>query len=132
AAERPVGLVAEIKHATYFDSVGLPLDRLIAEELRRAGWHDDPRLTVESFELDVLHGIREHGVTAPLVSLIEASGAPADRVARDGQRARPYADDLTPEGLAALREAGIAGISVDKRLLLRADAAGNTLGITSI
>ncbi|MCW4386024.1 glycerophosphodiester phosphodiesterase family protein [Salinibacterium sp. SYSU T00001] len=132
ASDRPVGLVAEIKHATYFASLGLPLDRLVAEELRAAGWHDDPRLSVESFELEVLHGIRAHGVSAPLVYLLEASGAPADRVARGGRSARPYSADLTPDGLTELRASGIAGISVDKRLLLRADAAGNTLGVTSV
>ncbi|WP_403021425.1 glycerophosphodiester phosphodiesterase family protein [Salinibacterium sp. GXW1014] len=132
AAPRRVGLVLEIKHATYFASIGLPLDRLVAEELRAAGWAEDDRLTIEAFELDVLHGIRREGVVAPLVYLLEASGAPADREARDGRHARPYADDLTPEGLLALRDAGIAGISVDKRLLLQTDAAGNTLGITSV
>lgn len=132
AAGRPVGLVAELKHAAYFASIGLPLDRLVAEELRAHSWHDDPRTVVESFELDVLHGIRDHGVMAPLVYLLEVSGAPADRVARDGLTAKPYADDLTQEGLASLRRAGIDGISVDKRLLLRSDAHGNTLGITGV
>lgn len=132
AADRPVGLVLELKHATYFASIGLPLDRLVARELAEAGWQSDARLTVEAFESDVLHGIRDHGVGAPLVYLIEARGAPADRVARDGDRAVPYADDLTPEGLIRLNRAGIAGVSVDKRLLLQSDAEGNTLGITSV
>lgn len=132
AAVRPVGLVLEIKHATYFASVGLPLDRLIAEELRAAGWEADARLTVEAFELEVLRGIRSHGVAAPLVYLIEAKGAPADRVALDGDAARSYAHDLSEAGLAELARAGINGISVDKRILLRADAAGNTLGISTV
>lgn len=129
---RRVGLVAEIKHATYFASIGLDVDRLFVEELRAAGWHDDERVTVESFELDVLRGIRSLGVTAPLVYLVEAKGAPADRVARDGKDARQYADDLTVDGLAALRASGIDGVSVDKRLLLRTDADGSTLGVTTV
>ena len=33
-------------------ALGLPLDRLLAEELRATGWHADERLTIESFELD--------------------------------------------------------------------------------
>jgi glycerophosphoryl diester phosphodiesterase len=129
---RRVGLVAEIKHATYFASIGLDVDRLFVEELRAAGWHDDERVTVESFELDVLRGIRSLGVMAPLVYLVEVKGAPADRVARDGKAARQYADDLTVDGLAALRASGIDGISVDKRLLLRTAADGSTLGITTV
>ncbi|WP_141880996.1 glycerophosphodiester phosphodiesterase family protein [Homoserinimonas aerilata] len=131
AAGRPVGLVAEIKHAAYFESIGLPLDELFAAELRQAGWANDERLTVESFELDVLHLIRGRGIRASYVYLVEASGAPADRVARDGDAARAYADDVTPNGLAELALL-VDGISVDKRMLLRADADGNTLGLGTI
>jgi len=134
AAGRPVGLVAEIKHAAYFDSIGLPLDELFAAELRRSGWADEEhvgRLTVESFELDVLHRIRGRGIRASFVYLVEASGAPADRVARDGDSARTYADDVTPNGLAELALL-VDGISVDKKLLLRSDAEGDTLGLSAI
>ena len=46
AADRPVGLVAEIKHAAYFESIGLPLDALVADELQAAGWAGDERLTI--------------------------------------------------------------------------------------
>ena len=113
---QPVGLVAEIKHASYFDSIGMPLDELFAAELARAGWDDDARLTVESFETTVLGKVRDRGIRARYVFLLEASGGPADRPGES------YADYLTPEGLAALAAAGIHGISVNKQLLL-ADVA---------
>ena len=35
-------------HATYFESIGLPLDELLADELGAAGWVDDDRLTIEA------------------------------------------------------------------------------------
>ena len=132
AADRRVGLVAEIKHASYFESIGLPLDKLFAAELARAGWADDgiegrARLTVESFETGVLGKVRDRGIRARYVFLLEASGAPADHPDR------PYADYLTSEGLAEL--AGglkLDGISVDKQLLLRTDDAGRTNGVTDL
>ena len=60
-ADRAVGMVAELKHASYFDAIGLPLDRLLADELAAAGWAGDPRLTIESFEPTVLGRVRERG-----------------------------------------------------------------------
>jgi glycerophosphoryl diester phosphodiesterase len=138
AACRRVGLVAEIKHASYFESIGLPLDELFAAELVRAGWvgdgvDHDARLTVESFETGVLGKVRDRGIRAHYVFLLEASGAPADHPEK------PYADYLTPEGLAELAGGlGVAGglkldgISVDKQLLLRTDDAGRTNGVTDL
>ena len=121
-ADRSIGLVAEIKHASYFDSIGLPLDRLFAAELARAGWTGDPRLTVESFEQTVLGQVHDRGVGGRLVFLAEADGAPADQVAIHGEDAKSYAAYLEDEGLARLASDGIDGISIDKVLLLPEDA----------
>ena len=126
-ADGPVGMVAEFKHATYFESIGLPLDELFAAEAREAGWLDNGRLTLEAFEESALHKLRARGVVGDLVYLLEASGSPADLV---GQHARTYESQLTDAGLAQLAER-VDGISVDKRLLLHADK-GNTVGITTI
>lgn len=127
-----VGLVAEIKHANYFESIGLSLDELFAAELGSAGWSADPRLTVESFEPGVLRQIRERGVHAQYVFLLESSGAPADEVATNGSDAAPFSSYLTDEGLAGLSASGLGGISVDKRMLMVADKAGNATGTTDL
>jgi glycerophosphoryl diester phosphodiesterase len=120
-AARPLGVVAELKHATYFESIGLPLDELFAAELRRTGWLARPELVVESFERAVLGKLRGRGFPGRRIYLIEAKGAPADRVSSLGDAAAPYAEDLTDEGLAALAHAGAAdrveGISVHLSLL---------------
>lgn len=116
AADRPIGLVAEIKHATYFESIGLPLDELFAAELTAAGWRGDERLIVESFEKSVLGKIRARGITARYIYLMEAHGAPVD------EPGRSYASLLGDEGLASLARE-VDGISVDKHILLRTDAA---------
>ncbi len=121
-ADRPIGLVAEIKHASYFESIGLPLDGLFTDELAQAGWLVDPRLTVESFEQTVLGQVSGRGVGGRFVFLAEAAGAPADQVAVHGEAAKSYAAYLEDEGLARLASDGIDGISVDKLLLLPEDA----------
>ena len=131
ASPRPVGMVAEIKHASYFESIGLPTDDLFVAELREAGWLGDARLTIEAFEKSVLHKIRDRGVAGKIVYLIEASGSPADAVALHGAGAANYASSLTDAGLASLAKQ-VDGISVDKKLLLHTDGAGNTVGLTNL
>jgi glycerophosphoryl diester phosphodiesterase len=118
------GLVAEIKHATYFESLGLPLDELLARDLGDAGWTGSAeRLTVEAFEQSVLAKIRARGLRGDLVFLIESSGSPYDEVVASGPNARTYADHLTDAGLAELAER-VDGISVDKGHILPTDPHG--------
>lgn len=122
-------MVAEIKHATHFESIGLPFDELFAREI--AGWATPANLIVESFEQTVLGLIRDRGIPGRYVFLVESSGSPADLVARYGTKALPYSAHLTSAGLARLARE-LDGVSVDKQLLLRTDAAGNVTGTTDL
>ncbi|WP_158865538.1 glycerophosphodiester phosphodiesterase family protein [Leifsonia sp. AG29] len=121
---RELGMVAELKHATYHESVGLPLDELFTAELAEAGWTDRRGLVAESFELTVLRQLSDRDFRGKRVYLIEQEGAPADRVARDGSSAATYASDLSLRGLYALGPAArtarehVDGISVDTHLIL--------------
>ncbi|WOF22191.1 glycerophosphodiester phosphodiesterase family protein [Microbacterium betulae] len=118
---REIGVVLEVKHATHFAAAGLDLVPLVERDLRATGWLDGSRpLVVESFEPTVLARLRERGVPAAYVSLLEAAGAPFDLVARDGAAARTYAEAVSPDGLDDLADA-VEGISVDKRMLLERD-----------
>ncbi|QCR20005.1 glycerophosphodiester phosphodiesterase family protein [Agrococcus sp. SGAir0287] len=118
--ETGLQMVLEVKHATYFASIGLPLDELVASELRARGWASTPeRLVVESFEQDVLRRLRARDVAARWVYLLEEGGAPADAVASLGSAAPTYASQRTDEGLAAIAAQGFDGVSVDKRTLLQ-------------
>ncbi|RWZ64400.1 glycerophosphodiester phosphodiesterase [Labedella populi] len=128
---RELGMTVELKHATYFDGVGLPLDELVDAELRRLGWGARPELIVESFEKTVLSRLAGRGLSAEYVYLVERSGAAADLVARDGATARSYADELTDAGLDAL--AGLVdGVSADKALVLALDDDGIANGTTDL
>ncbi len=124
AQDRPRVMVAEIKHATYFASIGLPLGELFADAV--AGWATADNLIVESFEQGVLRQVRDRGVPGRTVFLAERSGAPADLVAVDGADARTYAAHLNADGLARLAEE-VDGVSVDKRKLL-AETGGAFVG----
>ncbi len=121
---RQLGLVAEIKHASYFESIGLPLDELFAAELDDAGWGgSDNRLVIESFELTVLGKLAARGVGGKKVFLIEASGTPEDQRLAHGPAAHSYADFVTEAGLYALGGL-VDGISVDRSMIVCEDAAG--------
>ncbi|WP_309104174.1 glycerophosphodiester phosphodiesterase family protein [Microbacterium sp.] len=121
---REIGVVLEIKHATYFAGIGLDLAPMIDRELRAAGWADgELPLIVESFESTILTDLRDRGIVASYVYLIEASGRPYDLLVAEGKQALTYKATVTPKGLDAL--AGkVDGISVNKRMLL---ARGNTI-----
>lgn len=120
---RDIGVVLEIKHATYFAGIGHDLAALVERDLREAGWAaGEHPLWIESFEQTVLTQLRGRGVRGRYVFLIEATGSPADLVARDGGAASTYADALAPAGLDRLVGA-VDGISVDKAILLREGGA---------
>lgn len=131
-APRPLGMVAEIKHATYFESIGLPLDELFAAEVNEVGWNEgDGRLVIESFEQSVLDQVYARGIYGKRVYLIEASGRAFDQVARHGSAAALYAESLTEAGLYAL--AGrVDGVSVAKSLILQTDEAGAVIGASEL
>ncbi|TCK66335.1 glycerophosphoryl diester phosphodiesterase [Curtobacterium sp. PhB136] len=111
AAPRPVGLVAEVKHATYFDGIGYPMGALVDAAVGDAGWRDDDRLTFECFEKGVLRDLRARGAGGRLVYLQEARGSAADEVAAHGSAAPSYAAERTDPALATLA-AEFDGISL--------------------
>lgn len=128
ARGREIGVVLEIKHATYFATLGRPMAPLIEAELREAGWADGALpLTIESFESTVLHELQERGIPASYIYLLEAAGRPYDLFAAHGKAAPTYRATAKPEGLDAL-VGRVDGISVDKRMILAPDKLGRLTG----
>ncbi|MGO4592952.1 glycerophosphodiester phosphodiesterase family protein [Leifsonia sp. 2TAF2] len=130
---RAPGLVAELKHATYFEAAGLPLDELLLAEFSEAGWTDRAGVVVESFERTVLAKLHESGFRGRRVYLLEDTGAPADRVAALGATAPGYDTDLTLRGLYALGSAAhsaadrVDGISVETSQVLSSGSVSMAL-----
>lgn len=129
---RELGVVVEIKHATYFSSLGWDIADLVARELEAAGWaHGELPLTIEAFESTVLRRVKERGIRGTYIYLLEAAGRPFDLVARDGRAAMTYRQTTAPAGLDAL--VGVVdGISVDKRMILAPDKLGRLTGPTRV
>ena len=125
---REIGVVLEIKHATYFTALGYDVAGLIAAALRAARWGDgELPLYLESFESTVLAQVRAHGIRGTYIYLLEAAGQPFDLVSTHGAAAPTYAQQASPAGLDAL-VGTVDGISVDKRMILAPDRLGRTTG----
>lgn len=115
---RPFSLVIELKHVHFLAQQGHDLVELLLAELRRCGWANRPgRLIVESFELGPLDRLRESGLPALLVFLMEHAGAPADERASAGRKARSYDWYRSDAGLDAL-SGRVDGVSLAKRDVL--------------
>ena len=98
---RPIGVIPEIKHPTYFRRLGLPLEELLAERIVALGLDGSngsnrTDVMVQSFEpsslrrLSVMTGV-------PLVQLVDSENAPNDFL-RFGD-SRTFADLIEPAGL---------------------------------
>jgi glycerophosphoryl diester phosphodiesterase len=121
----PVGLYPEIKHASYFATLGLAMQAPLLALLGQYGYQGrDPRVWLQSFEVGFLQTLS--GMTRlPLVQLIEDHGAPFDlTVAQD---ARTYADLITAQGLKQIARYAQA-IGPAKSLVIPRRADG-TLGV---
>jgi glycerophosphoryl diester phosphodiesterase len=128
-APRTITMVAEIKHAAYFDAIGLPLEEAFASEIRQ--WARPDNLIVEAFEQSILARVQAQGTPGRVVFLAEAAGSPADQVAEFSAEARTFADYLSDAGLSRLASE-VDGVSVDKSLLLKTDARGAVVGTTDL
>jgi glycerophosphoryl diester phosphodiesterase len=99
---RPVGVAPEIKHPSYFRSIGLRLEEALVDALGRHGWsrHDDP-VVIQSFETGNLQALA--GMTdLPLMQVMHVVGAPFDLCSAGDPRT--YLDLMTPRGLAEIKE----------------------------
>ncbi|GAB3586064.1 glycerophosphodiester phosphodiesterase [Amycolatopsis endophytica] len=94
---RTLGTYPEIKHSTYFASIGNPTEPKLVDILNRNGLNRRTApVVIQSFEVSNLVALSRQ-VKVPLVQLTSATGAPADFVANGDKRT--YADLVTPAGL---------------------------------
>jgi glycerophosphoryl diester phosphodiesterase len=99
---RTIGLVPELKHSTYFRSIGLPLEDRFLMSLAQHDYVRRAPLEIQSFEIANLRYLRAklgRPANMRLMQLVEPSaGKPADvAVAGAGPS---YAEMVTPTGLA--------------------------------
>lgn len=124
-AGRPVGIYPEIKHSTYFHSIGLPMEGRLIETLAKAGYdRADDLIFIQSFEIENLQSLRKM-TRLRLVQLVDSEGGPADRPDVT------YRQMLTPEGLRAIA-AYADGIGPAKELIVPRDLDGRSQTPTSL
>jgi glycerophosphoryl diester phosphodiesterase len=126
---RPIGIAPETKHATYFKSIGLPLEPGLVKTLKANGWAGKKApVVIQSFETENLEALNGQ-VDVPLVALLdERDLVPADVAA--AARTTTFGDYATPEGLKGLAELA-DWVSPWKPYIVPTDAAGEWLAPTS-
>jgi len=120
---RQIGIVPELKHSTYFRSIGLPLEEPFVRTLRRNRIDDrGGKVTVQSFEISNLKALDRLLPGVPLVQLLDAPNLkPGDVLAAGGSLT--YGQMATPAGLRDIAEyADVA--SPSKNYIVPRDAAG--------
>ena len=100
ARGRTIGLIPEIKHSTYFASVGLPMEQRFLDRLRASHYLSTAPIIVQSFEVANLKALRPKLPTnVQTMQLIGDPGqSPADFVAAGDKRV--WRDLFTPAALA--------------------------------
>jgi len=103
---RPIGTYPEMKHPTYFASIGLPLEHRLLDMLKKNDLNSKTApVFVQCFEVGALKTFKTLS-KAPLIQLVSVAGGPADlpgvtykeMVTADGvKRIASYADGVGPE-----------------------------------
>ena len=120
---RTIAVAPELKHPTYFASIGLPMEDRFVAELERLGLTGaDAPILIQCFEVGPLERLSKR-IDAPLAQLVNASGAPADRPEQS------YADMITAEGLS--RIAGYAAWVAPEMTLVLPRGAEESSGAPS-
>lgn len=97
---RTIGIIPEIKHSTYFRSIGLPMEQRTLDILKKYGLAKaNPTIPtiLQSFEVANLQWMHKKAPNLTLDQLTSAKGAPADFVASGDKRT--YADIVSRKGL---------------------------------
>jgi glycerophosphoryl diester phosphodiesterase len=108
-ADRPIRVLAELKHPGWSTAHGLPMADLVADELRRLDATDaSGTVMLQSFDATVLRDLRAHlGEHGPhMVQLIDDFAADDRMVTRAGLREiSTYAQGIAPSKERILRDA---------------------------
>ena len=127
---RKIGLIPELKHSTYFRSIGLPLEEPLVAALRRNHIaRRGGKVTVQSFEVANLKALNRQLRGVPLVQLFGGKAQlPGDVLAAGGTLT--YGQMAAPAGLRDIaRYADVA--SPPKSYIVPRDTAGRSLAPTS-
>jgi glycerophosphoryl diester phosphodiesterase len=123
---RSIGIIPELKHSTYFRSIGLPLEEPFVRTLKTnhiAGAAG--RVTVQSFEVANLKTLHRQLPGVPIVQLLDAqvTHLPGDVKATGGTLT--YGEMATPKGLRDIAKYADI-VSPDKSFIVPRDQDGRS------
>ena len=102
ARGRRIGLIPELKHSTYFASIGLPVEQRFLDRIAASHYLSTAPVIVQSFEIGNLVALRLGIAGRTNMQLMQLVGAPeehpADLLAHGDTRV--WRDVLSPAGLA--------------------------------
>jgi glycerophosphoryl diester phosphodiesterase len=126
---RSLGVYPETKHPTYFQGLGLPLEKPLLAALKKHGLdRADAPVFIQSFEVANLRRLATL-TRVPLVQLVDVEGRPWDSTG--GGVPRTYAEMVRPGGLRDIASYARA-IGVHKSLVIPRDGRGRSLPTTSL
>ena len=119
--KKPVGVYPETKHPTYFQNLGLAMERPLVKMLQKYGYRGKRApVIIQSFEVANLKQLSRM-TDVPIAQLINSGGKPWDFTVRNDPRT--YADLATPAGLAEIATYA-DGVGVNKDLMIPRVAGG--------
>jgi glycerophosphoryl diester phosphodiesterase len=121
---RPIGLIPEIKHGTYFQSLGLAMEDKVLATLDAHAYTRSAPVIVQSFEIGNLQYLhRKLGDTHPNVRLVQLLGDPNDRPGDQLRDGPTYAQMGSAQGLRAIAKYAQL-VSPGLRTIIPVDADG--------
>lgn len=132
-ANRGIGLAPEIKHGSYFRSIGLPMEEKLLAVLRADSYTRVAPVLIQSFEVANLRALRRRLGADSNIRLLQLLGEPGMQPADVALAAGTltYAQMATPAGLREI--AGYAdAMGADKQALLPLDANGGLAAPTGL
>lgn len=126
ALGRPIGLIPEIKHSSYFRSIGLPMEDQLLATLAAHAYTRNAPVEIQSFEIGNLKYLHDKlGENHPNIRLLqlidEPDVHPGDVLAAGGRLT--YAQMITPAGLSQIARYADA-IGPDYHAIIPYDADG--------
>lgn len=114
--KRTIGIYPEVKHPSYFASIGLPFTDAVISELKKARLNKkNSAVFLQSFEMGILKDFKKK-IPVPLIFLVgEPQEVPYDHVLAGDKRT--YMDLMQPASLKELSQT-LYGIGPHKRFII--------------
>lgn len=123
AAGRTIGIVPELKHPTYFKSIGLPLESTFVKQVKEAKLDKaDSPMIVQCFELETLTQLKKQIGTRLFFLYEEPQLQPYDFVVT--KNPKTYGDLMTEKEIKELTKT-IYGVGPAKLSLVNSDGTDN-------